>query len=169
MNPPPPPPPPSTPKQVTFHWWELPQVSFVSQWQFCCNKTHLLSRKSRFATTNAFLLQQNFCHDKHLLRQTHVVTKTFLLLRQTLCHNKTFVTTSILLSRQKMCLLWQKICLSQQKYFCRDKRHVLLCKHALVMTKLLSQQKWCMWQLPPMTVTSQTTYEPTNPACSQYS
>ena len=115
--------PPSTPKQVTYHWWELPQVSFVSQWKFCCNKTHLLSWKSMFATTNVFLLQKNFCHDKYLLRQTHVMTKTF-------CYcDKHFVITKLL---------------SRQAYFCHDKRCVCCDKNMSVTTKiLLSWQKTC--------------------------
>ena len=95
------------------------------------------------------------------------------------CHDKTFVSTSILLSRQcfetKLLLQQTRICLgkysswksfvptniilSQQAYFCRDKRHVLsqqthVChnKHMFVATKLLSRQKLYLWQHPPMTL-----------------
>ena len=129
----------------------------------------------------SFVAKKYFCHDKHVFVATELLSwqifvatntcydKNFSLLRQTLCHNKTFVTTSILLSWQKMCLLWQKYVCHNKNTFVVTKDMFCYANMRLSWQKLLSQQKWCMWQLPPMIVTNQTTYEPTNPACSQYS
>ena len=125
----------------------------------CCNKTSVakkkcLSRQNIFITTKV-LLQQNFlsrqayfCYDKQvfvatkvsLLRQTSVTTKTCLPQQKfwsnkNVCCNETFVITNILLLQQKMCFA--------MTHFCHD-------KHLFVATKLLSQQKWHLWQFPPM-------------------
>ena len=53
----------------------------------CCDKI-------MFVATQLFLSGQKFCHDKHVCRDKSSV--------------KCFVATSILLLRQKTCLLWQK-------------------------------------------------------------
>ena len=126
-----------------YHRRELPQVSFLSRHtRVCRDKTRLLSR------------QMYACSDKI----TFVATTYFY-------RDKTFVTTNICLSRQKL-HLWQlppmimschkyHFCrdkhksmlattkrssglkvLSQQAYFCRDKRRV--CREK---TRLLSRQK----------------------------
>ena len=101
----------------------------------------------------------NICHDKHnvvatilLLSQKHAfccdkyvfVATKICLSRQNFCHDKhLFVVTNIILS-------WQNICCDKHIFvmtkdvFCHD-------KHTSVGTKLLSRQKWYLWQLPPMT------------------
>ena len=53
-----------------------------------------------------------------------------------------FVATK-LLSQQTYFYYDKRCVLSRQTHFCHD-------KHFFVMTKLLSQQKWYLWQFPPM-------------------
>ena len=111
------------------HRWELPQVSFLS-WHImshvCHDKTHLLSRqahvcrdKSMLVLTKLLSWQNYVCCDWYLLRQKFRRDK----------HIYMFLTTNIILLRQA--------------YFCCNKKHVF------VATKVLSQQKWYLWQLPP--------------------
>ena len=86
--------------------------------------------------------QTHVCHNKTCLSQlnTSFVTTKVCLLQQNFCCDKfMFVATKVLL---------------RQAYFCRDKRRALLWQTRVcmvVMTKVLSQQKWYLWQLPPMT------------------
>ena len=100
--------------------------------------TCLLQQNTSLAATKVCLPRQSFCCDKQV------------------CHDKGFVTTSILLLRQKMCFVVTNMCLSQQKWACHDKTFVatslLLSRQntSYVMTKLLLQQKWFLWQLPPI-------------------
>ena len=81
--------------------------------------------KHIFVTVKLLSLQAYFCRNKtHLLsQQTFVASKKF------------FVVTNVILLRQNVCcsklLTWQKT------WF--------------VMTKVLSHQKWSLWQLLPMT------------------
>ena len=95
------------------HWWELPQVSFLSQQKFCRDKhVHLLSWQKYacryktwqiFVATNTCLSWQNFYHNK----------LTFLLLWQAhVCHDKTCLKN--MLAAIKLCLL-----------FCHDKSFVM--------------------------------------------
>ena len=112
------------------HWWELPQV------YFCRNKG--------FVATNTRLSRQKYA-----------------------CCDKTFVTINIFFSCA-CCFSWQTKQLSRQNYvchqkccqgthtsvttkdvFCHDKRLVLLCQTHVCCNKLLSWQKWYLWQLPP--------------------
>ena len=79
--------------------------------------------------------QWYFCRDKGcvLSRQTRA------------CHDKSkFVVTKFLSRQNCVChdffLPLTKMCLSRQTYICRDK------------TRLLSRQKWYLWQLLPMIV-----------------
>ena len=119
------------------------------QTHVCHDKTHLLSWQS------IFLSQQKFCHDRYfhniiLLWQAYIChDRTHLLLQQNFCNDKhnNFVVTELL---------------SWQAYFCHNNRHVLLrqtrvllqqsfCHNkTFVVTKLLSQQKWYLWQFPPV-------------------
>ena len=88
--------------------------------------------------TNKCLSQQNFCFNKH----TFVATMFW---------DKTFVPTNTYLSWQTFVFkvfVTTNIILSQQAYFCRDKRHVLL--QQMRATKLLSRQKLYLQQLPPV-------------------
>ena len=71
----------------------------VLSWQ-----THVCRNKSKLVMTKVFQFHINFCHDKTMF----VMTNTCLSQQ-----NMSFVTTSIVLS-------WQKMCLSQQN-FCHDK------------------------------------------------
>ena len=77
------------------------------------------------------------------------------------CHDKTFVTTNI-------CLSWQRFCrdkhnfvvtkvLSQQAYFCHIQKMCFVTMNTCLSQqmhvchyKLLSRQKWNLWQLPPV-------------------
>ena len=85
-------------RECSYHWWELPQVSFLSQ------QTQNTSFK-----TKVCLSRQNFCCDK-----TFVMTN--------ICCNKSFVATSLLLSSQIHVGHDMTHLLSQQKDACRDKK-----------------------------------------------
>ena len=107
-----------------YHWQELPQVSFLS-WQTRVTK-HI------FCCNKSVLFVKKNCGDKImfvvtklLLRQIFVPTNMCLLRQKYICHNKTFVTTSILSSQQKTWFVF-------------------------VATKILSRQKWYLWQRPAM-------------------
>ena len=99
-----------------------------------------------FVVTKVLTRQAYFCCDKRcvLLRQTcvchhkskHVAAKLRLTRQKYVCCNNSFVVASILLSGQKTYFVVINTC------YCD--------KHGFVATKLLSQQKWYMWQLPPM-------------------
>ena len=101
------------------------------------------------------LSRQNVCGNKimfvatkYLSQQTHV------------CCNKGFVSTNILLSRQKTCFVTRNTCLSRQKNACCDKTFVAtkLClsrqifvvtkfcrdEHVFVATKVLSRHAYCL-------------------------
>ena len=103
------------------------------KYNFCWDKLHLmlviilLWQNIFVATKNTCLLWQTFCYDK----QTFVTTKDMFLIVMA----NVFVVT-------KVSLLWQN--------FCCDKNMFVMTKHVFVMTKLLSWQKWYLWQLPPM-------------------
>ena len=100
------------------HWWELPQVSFLSRQKFCHNKPvfvttkHVFCRdKSVLVATKLCLSWQNLCRDKH----------TFVMTKDVFCPDKLFyvgfffsmtkVVTSILLSWQKTCFIATKMVL----------------------------------------------------------
>ena len=114
-------------------------------------------------------LQQH--HVVHIIFVTHKISvcrsKIFLAWQTHLCHDKSFVT-SLFSSRQKTffghdkyVFVTTKICLSQQQFCCDKHTFVatrdMFChdKHVFVVTKLLSWQKWSLWQLLPMIVTGQ--------------
>ena len=94
-------------------WQTLSLAGAATSIIFVMTNTCLLQQNMCFVVTKICLSQQNFCHDKHV-----------------------FVVTKHLLSWQKVCLsrqTWQIFChdkhnfvatkvLSQQAYFCRDKR-----------------------------------------------
>ena len=70
----------------------------------------------------------HFCHNK-----SFVLTNTFVVTKHVFCCNKSML---VVLSWQKLCLLWQN-------YVCRDK-HVFIMRIFVVVTSiLLSQQKTC--------------------------
>ena len=91
-----------------YHWWELPQVPFLSWqkvllWQTCVGRD-----KQVFVTTKYI-----FCHDKNLLWQTCV------------CGNKSFVPTQIFCHDKRHFFFATKL-LSRQAYFCCDERWVFV-------------------------------------------
>ena len=110
-----------------YHWRELPQVSVLS----CLSRqTRVLSRQKyacrhknpSFVTTKICLPRQNFCCDKIKF----VATKYFVAeqKRSDILLRHVFVSTKHVFVAKKQ----QKTtttCLSQQAYFCRDKRCVL--------------------------------------------
>jgi len=126
---------PFLPNRVTYHWRELPQVSFLSRQTFCAclsrQNTFLLFLFSRqkhaivlslqiFVVTNVSLSRQNFCRDKLTFVATNtsfVATKecfsnTFSILQVKFCRGKhTFVATKDVFYRDKHAL----------QNFCRDK------------------------------------------------
>ena len=116
-------------------------VSVMTKHTFCHDKSMLVTTKDLFAT-NTILLQQNFCRDKltfiainmFVLRQntSFVATKVcsswqnfycdkHMFVMPNICHAKWFVRTKIFYHDKIMTKV-----LSQQGYFCCDKRHVLL-------------------------------------------
>ena len=84
------------------------------------------------------------CHKYHFCCEKNM----FVVTKHVFCHDKNmFVATnicwtSLLLSQQNTSFVVTKACLLRQN-FCPD-------KHNFVMTKLLSRQKWYLWQLLPM-------------------
>ena len=123
---------------VFYHRQQLPQVLFLLQQKFCCDKHVFVATKDMFCHEKVCMPQQNFwrdkwqnnfvtclsqqnfcCHKRHVLSwQKHVCrdknkfVATKRLLQQTrVCHNKGFVMTSILLSRQKRSFVATKIIL----------------------------------------------------------
>ena len=161
------------------HWQELTQGSLLSRQFFLSQPTRVrcgklvfvttrrifCHNKSMLAVTSFVMTKRIFCHNKSMLAVTSfVMTKLCLLWQNIFFCDKTFFffffATSILLSWQKM---WFVVT-TWQTYFCHDKRCVLswqtcFChdKHVFVVTKLLLQQKWPLWQLPPMTQNKQST------------
>ena len=138
------------------------QTCVMTKHVFCCDKSMLVAT-TKNVMTKWCLLQQNFCHNKYLLRQTCVCHNKF-------CHDKhVFVAT-------KVCLSWQTFCCDKimlvATNICHDKTfvatifvvkkncektfdtrstllswqtHVCCKKHVFVTTKLLSQQKLYLW------------------------
>ena len=108
-----------------YQWQELPQVSFLLQQNFCCNK-HV------FVMTNTYLSQENisfvmtktcFCN------KSFVMTKLCLLQQTCVCHDKTFVATNICHNKHNFvatrCVLSQQMCVCHDKHvFCGDKTFV---------------------------------------------
>ena len=101
---------------LNSHWWGLPQVSFLSQENVCCDKTRLslrqtfffwkilLWQKMSFVMTKVCLSWQNFCRDKHMFVMTNICrNKSKLCLsRQTFCHGKhTSVATEDMFCQDK--------------------------------------------------------------------
>ena len=101
---------------------------------------HVFCRdKSMLVATTLCLSRQNVCRNKYLSRQTRLFVKTIPLSQENyVCRDKH--------------LSWHKFCHDKHDFvatkdvFCRD-------KHVFVVTKVLSWQKWDLWQLPPMVVT----------------
>ena len=100
-------------------------------------------------------LPYHLCCDKHtfvptntrLSRQTHVCPDKTLLWSwpKYACGNKTFVTTKLCLSHQNICRARSFV--ATKDVFCHD-------KHMFVATNTcLLQQKWHLWQFPPMIMT----------------
>ena len=77
------------------------------------------------------------CHKYHFSRDTSFCDNkhVFVMKKQVFCHDKCRLVMINLLSRQNMCLSWQK--LSRQAYFCHDKWRVLLWQ-----TQCLLQRKY---------------------------
>ena len=122
-----------------------------------CHKYIFVITK-RFAT-KVCLLWQNFCRDKHIFVMCLLFVMTKLCLPQ-----KSVVKARILLSQQKTCFVATKDLFCHDKpvfvatNFCHDKNYTcgsscqwyLNSMHRFVATKLLSWQKWYLWQLPPI-------------------
>ena len=110
-------------------------------WQayVCCDKTHLLLRQKYVCCDKTSVATKEcLC----LSWQIFVATNIILSWQAYFCHDKHMFVSQTHVCHDKTCLLlWQK-------YACHDKTFVMtiLC---------LSQQKWQLWQLPPMTDTHQ--------------
>ena len=106
------------------HWQELPQVSFLLQQKFCHDKHMLVTTKHVFCHDKSMFVATDICHDKHRF----VATKVCLSWQNSFSQQKYFVVTNV----------W-----SQQACFCHS-------KCVFVATKLLSWQKFYLWQFPSM-------------------
>ena len=106
----------------------LPKKMFVTTKYFYHNKgfvatkkivvtSTLVSRQTCVCCNKIKLVATNFCHDKHMFTPTKVLSQ------HKRC-DKTFVTTNILLSRQKIFFVMTNTFLSQQTLLCRDKTFV---------------------------------------------
>ena len=134
-----------TNQDTDYHWWELPQLLFLSWqkfWKFCHDKhvfvatKHVFCRdKSMLIMTELLLWQTHVCHAKYLSCQMICQDKN-ILSRQN--YDKSFVAARILLLWQKTCFVTTNTCLSWQN-FCRDKNDT--CGSS------------CQWQFPPYTQT----------------
>ena len=135
-------------QNVFCHDKSMLAVTKLLSWQnyVCCDTI--------FVMTNTCLSRQKFCLDKHmntfvttklcLSRQIFVVTKVLL-------WQKYFVMTSIIVFTTKL--------LSQQAYFCCDKRCVLLRQTRVCCDNFLPWQKWYLWQLGQMITDSGMKYQ----------
>ena len=95
-----------------------------------CDKTVFVATK--IFATNVLSRQAYFCRDqRHVLSRQTRVCRDKQLSRQNMSRQKYFVAPNIILSRQA--------------YFCSR-----IPKMCLVATKLLSRQKWYLWQLLPV-------------------
>ena len=128
-------------------------MCFSQQTCVCHDKTCLLSWQKyawsykTSVVTKLCLSWQMFYHDRYLSQQTHVSC------------DKSFVSTSILLLRQKTCFVMTNPCLSWQKCACQNKTfvatklclsqqifvvtNILLWQKYFVMTNSFSQQNFC--------------------------
>ena len=67
----------------SYHWWELPQLSFLPWQNFCHDNLFvatnmcLMQQNTSFVVTKICLLRQNCCHDKIMFVATNI------------CHDKT--------------------------------------------------------------------------------
>ena len=132
---------PFLPNRVTYHWRELPQVSFLSRQKFCAclsrqnpffprQKHAIILSRQIFVVTNVSLSRQTyFCRDKHVFcRDKSMLFKYFQ------------YTSSKVLSRLAYFCCDKRRILSRQTHVCRDK-YVFVAKKTFVSTKLLSRQK----------------------------
>ena len=132
-----------------YHWRELPQVSFLSRERFCPDKHVFVATNMCLSHDKARLLsrQKYSCREKITFvatKQTCVLSPKAYFCRD--CRDRSLlVATNVLLRQNYICrdkyLSWQKFCRNKntrQSYFCCDKRRVL------------SRQKWYLWQLPPV-------------------
>ena len=129
----------------------------LSQQSVFVTTKHIFHHKKSMLLAIKLLLWQNYvCHDKMLWQKTCFILTGIPLSQQKMYFVATdvFVTTKICLSWQK--LLWENM-LSPTN-ICHDKSFVAKKKqekkHAtninVCAKKLLSQQKWCLWQLLPV-------------------
>ena len=107
----------SSQRPSIYHWRELPQVSFLSRQEFCCDKHVFVATKDVFCR-DKHMRDAYFCRHKHVCVATkHVFYRDkSMLVTKLLSRQKYFVATNIILSPQN---------LSRQAYFCRDERRVL--------------------------------------------
>ena len=130
-----------------YHFCYDKHAFVMTKYIFCIVTKVCLPRQKKFShskimfvTTKIFLLRQNVCHDKYVSPQTHVchdkhmfvVTKDVLSCQTCGCHDKSkLVVTKLCLSRQ----VFVMPNLSQQAWFCQDKRHVH--DKSFVMTEMM--------------------------------
>ena len=113
----------------TYYWWELPQVSFLSRWKFCCDKHLFFMTNTCLSWQNMSFVVTKVCLSQHIFVATNI------------CHNNSFVTTKIFCG-DKHKYFATKV-LSRQSYFCHNKRCVLswqthvCCNRSFVATKMI--------------------------------
>ena len=115
------------PNRVTYHWRELPQVSFLSPQKFCA----CLSRQNTFfwfvfvfATKACYsFVATNFCRDKHVF-----------------CRDKSMLFKYFQYTSSKV--------LSRQAYFCRDKRRSLSQQTRVCFDKTFAATKMILVEAP---------------------
>ena len=145
-------------------------VTNVLSQMFCQNKHMFVMKKHIFCHDKSRFVMINFCHEKIVCGdKTFVATNTFVATSfvttsifyfmtkdmfcydkyNVCCHKSILVVTKVLSQHNYVChgkcLSWQVLSWQNMtKIFCHDKRNFFT-------TKLLSQQKWYLWQLPPVT------------------
>ena len=59
---------------LKYHWWELPPVSFLLQQNFCFDKHVFVMTKHIFCHNKSMLVAtKTFVHDKHIFVMTRLV------------------------------------------------------------------------------------------------
>ena len=111
-----------------YHWWELPQVSFLSRQKYAC-------RDKTFAATKICSSRQNiFVATKLLSRQIFVATK--------LCLSRQMFV--IFFAAAKVCLSRQNVCHDKHVFVAtnidREKRFVATKDYFVVTNTCLSRQ-----------------------------
>ena len=133
--------------------FEATTLRFAAATKTTCSLVSLAAPSIIFVTTKVLSRQTRVCHDKaRLLSQQKYACRNKTVVTTNVCHDKHhFVATKVLSRKtyffrdQRSVLSRQNMCLSRQKYACRDKKNnnKLHNKTSVMTSTLLSRQKTC--------------------------